>query len=81
MGEGTVDGRAVNRTLRDFCVRGHPPDEHFIGRSRWQWQDVPEQTFELDDSGNRGSYMIPTANALLTQIGRASCRERVYVLV
>lgn len=44
--------------LRDFCVRGEPPDERFVGRSRTRWQDVREQTFELDVSGNSGSYSM-----------------------
>ncbi len=44
--------------LRDFCVRGDPPDERFVGRSRTRWQDVREQTFELDVSGNGGSYSM-----------------------
>lgn len=44
--------------LRDFCVRGDPPDERFLGRSRTRWQDVREQTFELDVSGNSGSYSM-----------------------
>ena len=44
--------------LRDFCVRGEPPDERFVGRSRTRWQDVREQTFELDVSGNSGSYTM-----------------------
>lgn len=44
--------------LRDFCVRGDPPDERFLGRSRTRWQEVREQTFELDVSGNSGSYSM-----------------------
>jgi hypothetical protein len=47
--------------LRDFCVRGErpdrlPPDSRFGGNSRTRWQDVPEQTFELDVTGNGGKY-------------------------
>jgi hypothetical protein len=42
--------------LRDLCVRGDLPDDRFGGRSRTRWQDVSEQTFELDVSGNGGSY-------------------------
>ena len=47
--------------LRDFCVRGEmpdlpPPAPRFGGNSRTRWQDVPEQTFELDVTGNGGKY-------------------------
>jgi len=42
--------------LRDLCVRGDPPADRFVGRSRTRWQDVLEQTFELDVSGNGGLY-------------------------
>ena len=47
--------------LRDFCIRGEqadrpPPAPRFGGPSRTRWQNVPEQTFELDVSGNGGTY-------------------------
>jgi predicted ATPase len=42
--------------LRDFSVWGHPMDQVLVGFSRTRWQDVPEQTFELDVSGNGGLY-------------------------
>lgn len=44
--------------LRDFCVRGDVPDDRFGGRSRTRWQDVSEQTFELEVSGNGGLYKM-----------------------
>ena len=44
--------------LRDFCVRGETPDDRFVGRSRTRWQELPEQTFELDVSGNSGLYTM-----------------------
>jgi len=49
--------------LRDFCVRGEPPDREppaarFVGRTRTRWQDIPEQAFELDVSGNGGTYRL-----------------------
>jgi predicted ATPase len=40
--------------LRDFCIRGELPS--LVDRTRTRWQDVPEQTFELDVSGNGGIY-------------------------
>jgi len=47
--------------LRDFCIRGELPDRpapasRFGGASRTRWQDVQEQTFELDVVGNSGVY-------------------------
>ncbi len=44
--------------LRDVCVRGDVPDDRFMGRSRTRWQDEKKQTFELDVSGNGGSYKM-----------------------
>jgi hypothetical protein len=49
--------------LRDFCVRGDAPDRdppatRFGGPSRTRWQNVPEQTFELDVTGNGGEYRL-----------------------
>lgn len=48
----------ILRLLRDFCIRGHDPDECFVGRTRTRWQDVSEQTFELDVAGNKGTYKL-----------------------
>lgn len=49
--------------LRDFCIRGEAADREssparFVGDSRTGWQSVPEQTFELDVSGNGGTYQL-----------------------
>jgi ABC-type cobalamin/Fe3+-siderophores transport system ATPase subunit len=44
--------------LRDFCVGGVAPEGRFVGTSRTRWQDVPEQTFEVDVSGNGGNYKL-----------------------
>jgi len=44
--------------LRDFCIDGAAPDGRFVGASRTRWQDVPEQTFELDVAGNGGKYKL-----------------------
>ncbi len=44
--------------LRDFCVRGDASEERFAGRTRTRWQDLREQTFELDVDGNKGSYQM-----------------------
>jgi energy-coupling factor transporter ATP-binding protein EcfA2 len=42
--------------LRDFAVRGLPCEEYLMGQTRTSWQDVAEQTFELDVNGNGGKY-------------------------
>ena len=44
--------------LRDFCANGYPADGRFVGQTCTRWQNVPEQTFELDVSGNGGSYSM-----------------------
>ena len=49
--------------LRDVCIRGEAPDREpplprFVSRSLTSWQKVPEQTFELDVSGNGGQYQL-----------------------
>jgi predicted ATPase len=49
--------------LRDFCIRGEPSDREppatrLVGRTRTRWQDVSEQVFELDVSGNGGTYRL-----------------------
>ncbi len=44
--------------LRDFCIRGDSPEGRLVGTTRTRWQDVPEQAFELDVSGNNGSYKL-----------------------
>lgn len=42
--------------LREFCFHGNPVDGRLVGNTRTRWQDVPEQSFELDVSGNGGQY-------------------------
>lgn len=42
--------------LRDFCVRGEQMDDRLGGSTRTRWQDVAEQSFELDVSGDGGKY-------------------------
>jgi energy-coupling factor transporter ATP-binding protein EcfA2 len=60
--------------LRDFCVNGVPPDNLFLGATKTRWQDVPEQTFEVDVSGNEGLY---TFRLILDSFGQPSARPRV----
>src|SRR5438128_3676730 len=43
-------------SIWDFCINGVPPDNLFGGPTRTRWQSVAEQTFELDVSGNDGTY-------------------------
>jgi hypothetical protein len=44
--------------LREFCFHGNLPEGRLalVGDTRTRWQDVPEQSFELDVSGNGGMY-------------------------
>jgi len=44
--------------LRNFCVRGEPVGDGFAGSTRTRWQDVSEQSFELDVSGHGGKYTL-----------------------
>jgi ATPase subunit of ABC transporter with duplicated ATPase domains len=44
--------------IRDFCARGHAGDGQFLGQTRTRWQNVAEQTFELDVLGNGGVYQM-----------------------
>src|SRR5258708_2096686 len=44
--------------IRDFCIVGMPMDFALAGLTRTRWQEVPEQTFELDVSGNGGIYTL-----------------------
>jgi predicted ATPase len=41
---------------RDFCIRGEPAGDKLAGSTRTRWQDVSEQSFELDVTGNGGKY-------------------------
>jgi hypothetical protein len=42
--------------LREFCFHGNPVEGQLVGNTRTRWQDIPEQSFELDVSGNGGKY-------------------------
>jgi hypothetical protein len=53
-GKSTLFG--VLSLLRDFCIRGEPPGDRLVGDTKARWQDVSEQSFELDVSGNGGTY-------------------------
>src|SRR5947207_7424833 len=61
-------------TLRDFCVNGVPAENLFVGGTLTRWQQVPEQTFELDVSGNAGSY---TLRLVVDSWGQPTARARV----
>jgi predicted ATPase len=55
-GSGKTTLFDVIAILRDFCVWGLQADSAFGGLTRTRWQNVPEQTFELDVLGNEGGY-------------------------
>jgi hypothetical protein len=42
--------------LRDICFWGASMEHSLVGYTRTRWQDLPNQTFELDVSGNGGLY-------------------------
>jgi len=45
--------------LRDFAVAkpGYKADELFTAESLTRWQTLPRQTFELEVTGNGGTYL------------------------
>jgi hypothetical protein len=59
--------------LRDFCFHGNAVDGRLVGDTRTRWQDVPEQSFELDVSGNGGRYKF----RLVVDSGGSPVRPRV----
>jgi energy-coupling factor transporter ATP-binding protein EcfA2 len=46
----------VLRGLRDFAVVGYKADEVFTSETLTRWQTLPRQTFELEVTGNGGTY-------------------------
>lgn len=61
-------------TLQGFCILGLPPDNLFLGATRTRWQTVPEQTFELEVTGNEGIY---TFCLVMDSWGQPKVRPRV----
>lgn len=61
-------------TLRDFCIGGLQIDQRFLGFTKTRWQNVPEQAFELDVSGNGGLY---TFRLNIDAWGQPTARPRV----
>src|SRR5579872_684995 len=47
----------VLELLRDFAARGERCEGRLAGRTRTRWQDVEQQRFELEVSGNGGVYL------------------------
>jgi len=47
--------------LRDITVSGKPLEDYFGDGTRTRWQDVIEQRFELDATGNNGTYRYKLA--------------------
>ena len=64
----------VLSALRDFSVHGGHADNLFVGDTKTRWQEVPEQTFELDVRGNDGSY---TFRLVVDTWGQPVARPRV----
>jgi predicted ATPase len=55
-GSGKTTVFDILARVRDCCVGGAQLDFAFSGSTRTRWQNVPEQSFELDVSGNGGLY-------------------------
>lgn len=55
-GVGKTTVLDVLALLRDFSVRGHSCEDRFVPRTRTRWQEVAEQRFELEVTGNGGTY-------------------------
>jgi AAA domain, putative AbiEii toxin, Type IV TA system len=64
----------VLATIRDFCINGVPPDNLFLGVTRTRWQDVREQTFELEVTGNDGVYLF---RLVMDSWGQPTARPRI----
>lgn len=60
--------------LRDYCALGLQVDHRLAGFTRTRWQDLPEQTFELDVSGNDGLY---TFRLVVDSWGYPTARPRI----
>jgi predicted ATPase len=45
------------RGLRDFAAVGCKADQIFTTETRTRWQTLPQQTFELEVTGNGGTYL------------------------
>jgi len=45
------------RSLRDLAIIGYRADQIFIPETRTRWQTLPQQTFELEVTGNGGKYL------------------------
>src|SRR5216684_2982402 len=63
-------------TIRDFCTNGVPAEKLFLGFSQTRWQNIPEQTFEMDVSGNGGLY---TFRLVVGYSGQPTARPRVLM--
>ncbi len=55
-GAGKTTVFEVLALIRDFALRGDSCEGRLAGKTRTRWQDLPEQRFELDVTGNGGDY-------------------------
>jgi predicted ATPase len=72
-GSGKSSVFDVLSRLRDFSARGVPADDLFMGETLTRWQSVQEQRFNLEVSGNGGTYEY---ELVVDQVG-ISARPRV----
>lgn len=47
----------VLELLRDFAARGDRCEGRLVGRTKTRWQDIEQQRFELEVTGNGGVYV------------------------
>ncbi len=73
-GSGKTTALNALTTMRDFCFNGAPAENLFLGGTLTRWLHSPEQTFELDVSGNGGSY---TFRLVVDSWGQQIVRPRV----
>jgi predicted ATPase len=75
-GGGKTTLFSVLGTIRDFCTNGVPAENLFLGYTQTRWQNIPEQTFELDVSGNGGLY---TFRLVVGYSDQPTARPRVFM--
>ncbi|MGH7813964.1 MAG: AAA family ATPase [Candidatus Binataceae bacterium] len=65
----------VSAMLRDIAVRGLPCEGYVMGETVTKWQQVPEQRFELEVTGNGGVYRYTLVVDEVGQPSRPRIRE------
>jgi predicted ATP-binding protein involved in virulence len=61
------------RSLRELAIVGYKADQIFIPETRTRWQTLPQQTFELEVTGNGGKYLY----TLWIEVANEKTKSRV----